>query len=168
MGRVRIKQTDPEREARAIREHQQWVESKIQFIQEDQQKREQLYGLWKAAGFPFVPKRTYLPNVLWEVHGVSGGLSLLCYHLRPTILRGSEVYHRLVMTQGSAALHYFKEAPHSCRPLFDLTQDQVYEVLEGLYETESYRKTRDDLIATLTSFTQSDVPAVGLTDEQHL
>ena len=168
MRRARVKQTDPDREAQAMREHQSREEKKTRFIQEDEQKRQQLYGLWKVAGFPFVPKRTYQPNVLWEVYGVPEGLSLLRYHLRPSIRFGSEVDHRLVMAQESAALHYIKEAPNSCRSQHDLTPGQVYEVLEGLWATESYCKTRDDLIEILMSFTQSGVPAVGTTDEQHL
>lgn len=168
MRRARVKQTSPEQEAQAIRDHQSRMEQKDQFIQEDQRKREQLYGLWKAAGFPFVPKRTYQPNVLWEVYGVPGGLSLLNYRIRPSIRFGSEVNHRLVMAQEGPGLHYLKEAPNSCRPQLDLTRDQVYEILGGLYATEDYCKIRDDLIATLTSLTQSGAPTVGVTDEQHL
>ncbi len=138
------------------------MELKDQFLQEVPQKLEQLYSLWKAAGFPFVPKRTYQPNILWELNGVEGGLSLLCWHIQDSIIAG-ETYHRFVMSKSSAALHYIKETPGSCIPRFDCPFDKVYEIVGEIYSVKDFRKNLDEFIEILTSFNQC---SVEVADEQ--
>lgn len=163
MKRVHANRPVGEQEARAMREHQLRVESKNQFIQVEGQKLKKLYELWNVAGFPFIPKRTYQPSVLWEMNGVSGGLSLLRFHRPASIRYGEETDHRLVMAKAGAALHHIKETPRSCEPQIDLTLDEVYEVLEALESVEGFCENLDEVIEILISFNQH---TVELADEQ--
>ena len=165
MKRARAERTDLEREVQAMREHQLRVEWRNLFLQEVPQKLEQLYSLWKAAGFPFVPKRTYQPNVLWELHGVEGGLSLLCRRISGSIV-ADETYHRLVMSKSSAALHYIKETPGSCSPQFDCPLDVVYEIVSTCYSGQDFRKNLDEVIEILTSFNQRTVQPANEQSQQ--
>lgn len=158
----RIALSHIEEEARAMGDHQSKVEHKNRFIQEVSEKLEVLHNLWKAAGFPFVPKRTYQPNILWELNGVEGGLSLFYRHIPGSSVAG-ETHHRLVMSKNGAAPHYIKEIPGSCRHRHNCPIGEVYEITSELYSDQDFCKNLDEFIEILTSFNQS---AVNVADDQ--